>query len=114
MAGNAPRDALAMAICEALDIPTTKLRRMELHFEVGTAPTLIAEKWIFDEEYPKELKTILERYKVVPIGDEEEVKLAEWNGIYPPITETGKPGTQPARFVVYARHEEEAEHGSDS
>jgi len=110
MARLAHSESLGKAICEALVIDPTFVTGLELRLRVGEIPTLIIESAVREGT---ELKNIFLAYKLVPIEEETEVKLAEWDGIYPPITETGKPGVQPARFVVYARHEEDAENEPD-
>lgn len=66
------RDALAIAICEALGIPLVSLQAITLTLKVGETPVLITERLVLGEDDPKGFKIALERYKLVPIEEEAE------------------------------------------
>jgi len=100
MARLAHSESLGKAIGEALGIDLTFVTGLDLRLRVGEIPTLIVESVVREGV---DLKPAFVGYKLVPI-EEEETILTEWDGYYPAY---GMPNSQPARHVVYARHEEE-------
>lgn len=106
---------IGKAICEALGIDanqTVRLRMiLDAHSLEATVEQIVIIKQGVDEDQAQKIGSILKAYKLVPLKEEAEKPLAEWDGYYPPFVNPDDPPPQPARFVVYARHEEGAEDG---